>query len=285
MSDYLRISFNHSFELAFEIESTPLARLWSEKMHCRHQWPLDNPTRFYGFNDRATEVAIAEQDLKSCIDTINAYQPIIQKKFTNINDQDLLNYLHNIFERYHGLLDQQNTDWWQSAPITVRQALANLNIAVHRAETVSRGNHPRFVCTWFGMPKQEQFTKEVIEQYGRLDYEFGGVYVNYVEIGKTLEDLSTDDDQWIGDDAFKPFLHYSADFNVRFYDEMADLDLASRYYNQHRDFFEPRGIFSADDYRVRPYRFKVASLRSPLPKEHILTEISKNQLITDIYLP
>ena len=285
MSDYLRISFNHSFELAFEIELTPLARLWSEKMRQRHQWLLDDPCRFYGFNDHATEVAIAEQDLKSCIDTINSYQPIIQRKFTNIDDQDLLNYLHNIFERYHGLLDQQNTDWWRSAPIAVRQALANLNIAVHRAETVSRGNHPRFVCTWFGMPKQEQFDKEIIEQYGRLDYEFGGVYVNYVEIGKTLEDLSMDDDQWIGDDAFKPFLHYSADFNVRFYDGMADLDRVSEYYSQHRDFFESRGIFSADDYRVRPYRFKVASLRSPSSREHILKELSKNQLITDIYLP
>ena len=285
MSDYLRISFNDSFELAFEIESTPLAELWLEKMHRRHQWPLDDSARFYGFNDHATEVAIAEQDLKSCIDTINSYQPIIQKKFTNIDDQDLLNYLHNIFERYHGLLDQQNTDWWRSAPPSVRQALANLNIAVHRAETVSRGNRPRFVCTWFGMPKKEQFTKEVIEQHGRLDYEFGGVYVNYVEIGKTLEDLSIDDDQWIGDDAFKPFLHYSADFSVRFYDEMADLDCVSRYYNQHRDFFEARGIFSADDYRARPYRFKVASLRSSLSNEHILTEMSKNQLITDIYLP
>lgn len=285
MSDYLRISFNHSFELAFEIESNSLTELWLEKMRQRHQWPLDDPSRFYGFNDHATEVSIAEQDLKSCIDTINSYQPIIQRKFTNIDDQDLLNYLHNIFERYHGLLDQQNTDWWRSAPTAVKEALANLNIAVHRAETVTRNNGPRVVCTWFGMPKQEQFSKEIIEQYGRPTYEFGGVYINYVEIGKTLEDLSTDDDQWIGDDAFKPFLHYSADFSVRFYDQTADLDRASRYYDQHRDFFESRGIFSIDDYRVRPYRFKVASLRSPLSREHILKEISKNQLITDIYLP
>ena len=285
MSDYLTVSFNHSFELVFKIESTPLAQLWLEKMHQRSQWPLDDPARFYGFNDPCTEIETAERRLRACIDVINSYDPVIQRDFTDINDQDLLNYLHSIFERYHGLLDQQHSEWWQAAPLAVRQALANLNIAVHRAESAARGNRPRFVCTWFGMPKREQFTEAIIQQHGCLEYEFGGVYVNYVEIGKTLEDLSLDDDQWISDDAFRPFLHYSADFNVRFYDQEPDLTRVIGYFEQHRGFFESRGIFSTDDYRVKPYRFKVASLESTHPREHILREIAQNQLITDIYLP
>lgn len=284
MPEYLIIVFNHVLELRFKILSTPVTKLWIEKMNQRHQWPLDDPKRFYGFNDSAAERNKAEQDLRYCIDTINGHDTIIQREFTSIDDQDLLNYLHNIFERYHGLLDRQDTEWWKSAPTVVRQALADLNIAVHRAESVSRTNYPRFVCTWFGMPKREKFSQEEIESSGQLDYEFGGVYVNYVEIGKTLEDLSIDDDRWIGDDAFKPFLHYSADFNVRFYDEAADLDRASSYYQQHRDFFQVQGIDSINDYRVMPYRFKVADLDSDLPRNEVLSRICENQLITDIYL-
>lgn len=283
MPDYLVIVFNHAFELRFKILPTPVSELWVAKMDQRHQWPLDNPKRFYGFNDPATERNTAEIDLKHCIDTINDYDRIIDREFTGIYDQDLLNYLHNIFERYHGLLDQQNTEWWKSAPEPVKKALANLNIAVHRAESVSRNNDPRFVCTWFGMPKGEQFSKDVIESHGRLDHEFGGVYVNYVEIGKTLEDLSIDDDRWIGDDAFKPFLHYSADFNVKFYDDTADLDRISRYYQQHQDFFRERGIDSVGDYRAMPYRFKVADLDSDLSRDEIISSLRDNQLITDIY--
>lgn len=284
MSNHLVIVFNHTFELRFRIRPTPISDLWVKKMNQRHQWPLDDPLRFYGFNELDTERIKAENDLKHCINTINEYDHVINRLFTNIDDQDLLNYLHNIFERYHGLLDRQDTEWWKSAPDPVKKALADLNVAVHRAESVSRSNSPRIVCTWFGMPKGERFSKDDIESSGTTSYEFGGVYVNYVEIGKTLEDLSIDDDRWIGDDAFKPFLHYSADFSVRFYDETADLDRVLEYYQQHREFFLARGIESVSDYRAMPYRFKVAELVSDLSREEILINLSKNQLITDIYI-
>lgn len=284
MHDFLTIVFNHDLELKFRIEKTPLAELWLEKMHQRTEWPLDDPRRFYGFNDLQTEKSIAEKELRACIDTINSYQPIIEKDIVNVDDQDLLNYLHNIFEKYHGLLDKQNTQWWIQAPDHVKQALADLNIAVHRAESVGKGNRPRFVCTWFGMPKNTKFDQHIVAQYGRPYYEFGGVYINYVEIGKTLEDLSIDDDRWIGDDAFKPFLHYSADFSVRFYDAHADLVKLNNYFQQHRDFFAKQGIDSVNDYRVLPYRYKVAQLQTDKPRDLVVAELSKNQFITDIYL-
>ena len=280
----LVIQFADTFDLEFLIESTDIARLWVDRMEHRHAWPMDDDRRFYNFDTVDRSRATAEQNILQCIKTINDYQPIIDRDFTSIDDQDLLNYLHNIFERYHGLLDQQNTEWWNTAPDPVRKALANLNIAVHRAETVYRAGGPRFVCTWFGMPKDVMLDQSLVEQHGRLVYEFGGVYLNYVEIGKTLEDLSTDDDQYIGDNAFQPFLHYSADFNVRFYDEMADVARVYRYFEQHRDFFESRGINSWDDYRCKPYRFKVAQLQSDLDRDEIIARISKHQRVTDIYI-
>ena len=280
----LRITFGSDLDLDFYLEPNPIAELWADKMRSRHSWPLDDAERFYGFNVLHEEQAKAERDLRDCITTINDYMPIIEREFMSVTDQDMLNYLHHIFEQYHGLLDQQQTEWFQAAPLAVQRALANLNIAVHRAETVCRGSQPRFVCTWFGMPKDSELTAELISRYGSLSYEFGGVYLNYVEIGKTLEDLSQDDDQYIGDDAFQPFRHYSADFSVRFYDDMADVARAYRYFEQHRPFFEQRGIYAWDDYRVKPVRFKVARLHTNLDRESVITRLSKNQHITDIYL-
>ena len=281
----MTIRFGLDFELMFALEPTPLAELWQEKMHQRHQWPLDDAKRFYNFDSEDLARQKATDKLLQCIQIINDHEPIIDRQFTSIDDQDLLNYLHNIFERYHGLLDQQNTDWWAQAPVPVRRALAELNIAVHRAESASRNGRPRIVCTWFGMPKNSELDPDLIQRWGRMNVEFGGVYLNYVEIGKTLEDLSQDDDQWISHDAFQPFRHYSADFNIRFYDADIDADRISRYFDLHKEFFRSRDIHRWDDWRVKPVRFKVAQLITDHSHEFILENLAINQEITDIYLP
>lgn len=281
----MTITFGDDLSLDFDIEQHAIAQQWLTKMQARHEWPLDDPRRFYGFDDAAQSRERAEQDLRDCIATINTYQPIITRPWTRMDDQDLLNYLHSIFEQYHGLLDRQDHAWWQQAPDQVKKALANLNIAVHRAESVTRGDSPRVVCTWFGMPKDSQLDSNDMVRCGRLAYEFGGVYVNYVEIGKTLEDLAYDDDRWIGDDAFQPFLRYSADFSIRFYDAIADIALCYRYFESHREFFAARGIISFDDYRIMPRRYKVAQLRTTQSREAVIQALAERQHITDIYLP
>lgn len=281
----MTITFGGDLSLDFDLEQHAISQQWQAKMRARHAWPMDDSRRFYGFDSEIRSRERAEQDLRACIQVINAYQPIITREWTTIDDQDCLNYLHNIFEQYHGLLDQQDHAWWQTAPEDVRKALANLNIAVHRAESAMRGDQPRVVCTWFGMPKDSFLVPEHMIHHGRLAYEFGGVYVNYVEIGKTLEDLAHDDDRWIGDDAFQPFLRYSADFNIRFYDAIADIARCYRYFEQQREFFTARDIQSFDDYRAMPRRYKVAQLRMTQSRDSILDALRDRQHITDIYLP
>lgn len=280
----MHIHFGQDLVLTFDIENHEIAKLWLEKMQQRHAWPLDDPQRFYGFNSNQEDRENAERILRDCVTTINSYQPIIEREFTSIDDQDLLNYLHSIFERYHGLLDQQHTEWWMSAPQEVQKALAILNISIHRVETVLRENLPRFVCTWWGMPKESQLSERIMRAHGSTVHEFGGVYLHYVEIGKTLEDLSIDDDRWIGEDAFQPFVRYSADFCVRFYDDIADVAKIDRYFYQQRQWFNARGIQSWQDYRCMPWRYKVASLSSDMDRDTVLARLSKNQRITDIYI-
>lgn len=282
MSQRLVITLDNNFELCFNIRKTPLAELWIERMSHRHAWPMDNPDRFYGFGTAQQEQDRAVGMIQQCIATINDHQHIIDREFEYT--QDCLNYLHNIFERYHGLLDQQTSEYWHSAPAAVRQALANLNLAVHRCETAVGSSAPRFVCTWFGMPKTQQLDIDTMMRWGELEIKFGTVYMNYCEIGKTVEDLAQDNDIYIGNDAFKPFGHYSADFNVAFYSQELThkLDHMQQYINQHRDFFLARGIENVYNVQALPLRFPVADLLFKTDSDTILSQIRSRQSVSNV---
>ena len=283
MSQYLAIKLgDDNFELRFQIRSTPLAQLWLERMSQRHTWPMDNPDRFYGFGTPAQEQQRATTMIQQCIATINAHEPIITREFEYT--QDGLNYLHNIFEQYHGLLDQQTSEYWRQAPDPVRQALANLNLAVHRCETAMAAPCPRFVCTWFGMPKTECLDSVMMTDHGELEIKFGTVYLNYCEIGKTVEDLAHDNDIYIGDDAFRPFGYYSADFNVALYgqDLKSKLPSMQQYIDQHAKFFVARGIENVYNTQALPLRFPVADLEYTGTREQLISQIRSRQLVREV---
>jgi len=276
--------------LQFRVLETPMTQLWIERMNQRQPWPMDDPRRFYGFNTQQEDEKIALAKIQECVQGINAWQPLIGRSLHMVHDQDTLNYLHNVFEQWHGLLDQHpmHTEYGPVPP-EVTQHLANLNVAVHRCESVARGNRPRFVCTWFGMPKTKTLPVEVMQQYGTFNPKFGSVCLNYAEIGKTLEDLAQDRDNYISNDAFLPFNHYSADFNVRMHEETADyvadkLARMKEYYNQHREFFFDQGFTTFQDPRLLPLRFPVAELIETQPREQLINAIRHLQHITQVSL-
>jgi len=277
-------------KLQFQVLDNPIAQLWLERMNQREQWSLDDPNRFYGFNTQDEDQHIALVKIQECIQGINSWQPLITRDLSTVNDQDTLNYLHNIFEQWHGLLDQQPAHpEYGPIPPEVRQHLANLNVGVHRCESAARGNRARFVCTWFGMPKTNTLSVEVMHEYGTLNPKFGSVCLNYAEIGKTLEDLTQDRDNYISDDAFKPFNHYSADFNVRMHEETVDyvsdkLVRMQEYYKLHRDFFFDQGFTTFQDPRLLPLRFPVAELIETQSRDQLTEAIRQHQHITQVIL-
>lgn len=283
---HLTITLGQEFplELKFKIRKTPVAELWVDRMLERTSWPLDNPNRFYGFDSLEEEKQRGIEMIQSCIATINSHEKIIEREFEYT--QDCLNYMHNIFERYHGLLDQQTSEYWHHAPKPVRQALADLNIAVHRCESAKAGNRPRFVCTWFGMPKLHQLAPELQSVFGDSQITFGTVYLNYCEIGKTVEDLSQDNDQYISDEAFRPFGYYSADFNVQFsdYNLIEKYGRVQRYIDDHQDFFVAHGIKSVYNVKARPVRFPVADLVNGYNKDDLLSQIAQRQYVQQVEL-
>ena len=280
----IRLGQDEDLTLRFQIRNSPIANLWVSRMHERNAWPIDHPNRFYSFGTPAQEQARAISDIQQCITAINAHELIIHRPFEYT--QDCLNYLHNIFEQYHGLLDQQNTPYWQQAPEPVRKALADLNLAVHRCESVATGAQPRFVCTWFGMPKTHCLDPELQRMYGEQHIKFGTVYLNYCEIGKTLEDLAHDNDKYISEDAFRPFSHYSADFNVAFYDKDLSKSYKSvqHYIDQHLDFFLAHNITSVYNVNAQPLRFPLADLVYSGNKEQLLLQIAHQQHVHEIIL-
>jgi hypothetical protein len=259
-------------------------------MQQREPWPMDDHQRFYGFNSQEKDQQIALTKIQECISNINAWQPLIDRTLTTVHDQDTLNYLHSIFERWHGLLDQQPVHpVYGHIPDPVRQHLANLNVGVHRCESASRGNHPRFVCTWFGMPKTKTLPIEFMANYGILNPKFGSVCLNYVEIGKTLEDLTQDRDNYISDAAFQPVNYYSADFVVVMHEESVDqirkkLSEMKDYYEQHKDFFFKTRYATFQDPKLLPLRFPVAELIETLPRTELIQAIAQRQHITKVEL-
>ena len=284
---HVEITLSSGTVLRWRLAGTAVSDAWIERFQAAQRYHRDRPDRFYGFDTTEVDRRRAEAMIHNCIRTINHYDPIIDREFRGIDDQDGLNYLHSIFERYHGLLDQQNHPWWQQAPASVREALAQLNIAVHRCETVGRNQAPRLVCTWFGLPKDHDMDPEFMTQWGRVWVPWGTLCFNYAEIGKTLEHLAQDQDTYISDSAFQPFRHYSADFVVYFSDETpADAqDRAQNlrhYWCQHQEFFRSRGYRRWDHIELRPLRYPIAYLDMTESREEIQHMIQQDQNIIRI---
>jgi hypothetical protein len=280
---------NHDKQLPliFDLWENSLVDRWSKCLvKASHSYPIDDTQRFYGLNSVEQEIHRAIAEINRCVDTINADIPIIDRRISDINDTDTLNYLHHIFEIYHGMLDRQDNEDWRRLGTATRQALADLNIAVHRVENVIYGNKPRFTVTYFGLPKS-QFLQDDDYRWSTNNYTFGGLYLNYVEIGKTLADLERDNDQHIHAEAFQPWQRFSADFVVRLYDS----DVMESRQQQHRcrDFFLSRAeFFSQLGYHI--YNRKLAPGSPSLgqliytDKQQMLSDIAQHQQIKSVEL-
>jgi len=281
---YLLIEYNNNFTLRYRLRDNSFVPRWIERvLKAQEQYPIDDPDRFYGFGPIEQQINQSLFLINQCVDHINSYRPIIDRKLESVDDQDTLNYLHNIFERYHGMLEQQTDAFWNHAPTVIRKSLADLNVLVHRCESVARGVRPRHVVTYYGLPKTETLTREDFALFEPA-VKFGTVYLNYVEIGKTLEDLTIDNDKYIGDDAFRPWHYYSADFSVKFWQDdpllISELNAKiKQYYHEHKEFFESRG-YNWGDYRLVRGGLPLADLEDA--PENLLTMLEHNPTVTSV---
>ena len=292
--NYLKITYGNkglsidSFTLTFKLRNQTITEKWCDRLIlAQQQYSIDDTKRFYGFGSLDIQIADALIRINQCVNVINDHEKIITRQLTDINDQDTLNYLHHIFETYHGMLDQQTHKFWQNCPLEVRTALADLNVLVHRCESVSRYNNKRHVVTYYGLPKTEILDDNDYQHF-TSDIIFGTVYLNYVEIGKTLEDLTFDNDQYISDEAFKPWRHYSADFNVQFWSSETRQvrerhAKIKQYYDKHKTFFDERNLPFTHPY-LSPGLIPLADIESELTDQEILEQIEQRQEVLAVQL-
>lgn len=276
---------NHcdTITIPFKLLEHSVTPRWIQKvLQAQLKYPIDDPSRFYGFGTFDEQKTDAINRINACIDVINNHKHLIDRKITDVGDQDTLNYLHHIFEVYHGLLDQQTHPYYVAAPDSVKLALAELNILVHRCESVRAGAQPRHVVTWYGLPKTSVLRPGDYVLFTDA-FKFGTVYLNYTEIGKTFEDLSMDNDQYIADEAFRPFRHYSADFTVKFFNrdsrQIAQRHAKmSEYYKEHTSFFESRDLLWGHNY-LKPGLIPLAEIDTDL---NVLKELQHRQFVLSV---
>jgi hypothetical protein len=275
-----------SITVPFRLQHNSVVQKWINKLvAAQRQYQIDDPARFYGFGSPQDQRNDAISKINKCIDVINNHDRIIDRKLEFVEDSDTLNYLHHVFEVYHGFLDQQNHPYYIAAPSNVRNALADLNILVHRCESIARGSKVRHVVTYYGLPKTDQLAWQDYKHFTDM-YTAGTVYLNYVEIGKTLEDLAIDNDSYIADEAFRPFRHYSADFTVQYFNSDCNYvfdkrDLIKKYYLQNSKFFLDRGLYDQHPY-LKPGKIPLADIEADV--HDVLKLIETRQFVKSVKL-
>lgn len=280
--------------LRYKLNNLPITHKWADRLQTAldQQLHIDDPGRFYGYNSIDIETQDAVNAINTCCDIIDQYKSgFVQRRVKKEHiDQDTLNYLHNIFEQYHGTLNTPHA-FFSLAPNNVKKALAQLNVEVHRCERLVKGTGrkmlPTHTVTYYDLEKS---TNHVLE-LGDYDhftefYEFGTVYLLYTEIGKTLQDLAIDQDTHVHRDAYKPFRYYSADFVVRMYgmSHLTWIQLQKKYkkhYDENKEYYLSKGYNYSHPYN-KPGNIPLAKLiNTPID---VVTEVSKRPWVKSIKL-
>lgn len=275
------------YDLHFDLLPIDLAQRWLRHvdMFIDAGQPWDDSLRFYNFPGGRYGHRETLDHIRHLVCVIQNYAPhVITRSLDDSLSQDDLNYLHHVFEVYHGLYDQQhNNQFFCDAPKEVQDALGDLNIWIHRYETLN--GIPRFVATWKYKPYRDEFLDHDYQHFS-LHEEWGDLRLNYCEIGKTLYDLWHDNDQYIHEQAFVPQAHFCFDFTVRFTDQTA-VDFAHQeqqiwqYYDRNQHWFQQRG-YAKHSPRLSLGGITLGKLRMTQSREEIFQAISQHQQLKSI---
>jgi hypothetical protein len=275
------------YDLFFDVLDIDIAHRWLKEVQIfiDHGQPWDDSQRFYNFPNTVWNQESTAKKIRQLCVSVNAHsRGLIAVPDSSCISQDELNYLHNIFERYHGLYDQQTSnEFYSNAPLEVQQALGDLNIWIHRYESL--GGIPRFVMTWRDKPGRQPIQDTDFGHFS-LAEEWGDLRLNYCEIGKPLYDLWHDNDRYISHDAFKPQHWFAFDFTVRFATESKEhFDQVEnqiwQYFDQNAEMFLNLG-YKKHDPRLALGAITVAKLRQHQSRDVIMQMIDQHQTVKSI---
>ena len=277
------------YNLKFRLLDYSITQSWLKhlELFIKSGHPWDDPKRFYNFPNSEYSESVVANRLRHLIGIIKNYAPeIITKDIGATITQDDLNYFHHIFEVYHGLYDaQKENEFFSSAPTQVQEALGDLNIWIHRYESLN--GMPRFVATWKYKPYRDKIADQDYQLFS-LKEEWGDLRLNYCEIGKSLYDLWHDNDKYIDPTAFQPLRHFCFDFTVRFTNTTAE-DYQEKeikiwdYFDSHKDFFHKQG-YTKYDPKLSLGGITIAKIESTHDKQTIIDAIGQHQQFKNIQI-
>jgi len=280
--------YNDTFDLSFTLENHHFVQKWIDRYKevQQRQDPISEPWAFYNLNNKFSDEYIITE-MNRLVEECNFISPgLFDRKLTEINDQDTLNYLHSIFELHHGKLDEWKTNPLFDVPDgnKLRENLSLINQMVHRAE--GQGNNKQIRVVWFDIPKTKTYTLEDYQLFTNKK-EFGGLYTCYADVGKNLEALSFNEDDHVHD--FVPNTYYSADFVIRFNPDSTHNDVKEKetaykkFFDENKEYFETKGYYWGDP-RLTTGSIKIAQLDTEMSNDELLEKISMYDNIQSVYL-
>lgn len=209
---------NNYEDVVFDIFNTDIAHRWASEINMNYR--LYETDRFKGWPDNKKDLSYYVTEINKQISVINLYKPnTITFPVTTV-DQNLLNYLHKFFEDLRGTVSE-GTEFYNFAPEEVKHAVDRFNVLIHECEHLLRdSDQPTIVVTFQDRPRYE--LKENDYKYFTFKWGFGIVYINYCEVGKPLLDVYKDQDTFVGQDNIRPLKYYSADFMIKFNDDVPE---------------------------------------------------------------
>jgi hypothetical protein len=192
---------------------------------------------FLGFPDTARNLDYLCQELNLAVDTVNnffddykieeIYTPETLRTGLDPN-QDLMNHLHNHFERLQGTVENLS-DYYRRADHATKYAIRQLNLICHELESLmlslrKKATTPDWVrssqiTTFINCPRYE-LTDEHRQLFNQNGYDrrFGYVYMHWSQIGKTLFEVFRDESAPKLDstvcDAITALQYYSGEFDI-----------------------------------------------------------------------
>lgn len=281
-------NFQNTLDLEYDILDNHFTPKWI-KAYQRGQHkgnPISNPDRFSGLNSDWNKGKVFDL-INERVDQINQMVPgLIDRKLNHPNDQDTLNYLHSFFEKYHGKIDSWLTDpWWQDKPQDLRNIWSDLNIFIHKIESLNRGENPKIEITWYDTPKPERLEPADYKLFTH-QYRFGFIYSLYADVGKELTSLTYDQDHHHLD--FVPPTTVAADCHLRFHTTSEETvskihQDCEKFYDQNCDYFVKKG-YQKDDYRLVIGSIPLAKLSNPIDPKTLLDRLKLFNWVQNFYI-
>lgn len=229
------LNFADQIDYTIQAHDNPLARDWVEalKSLIARRDMLEKNYCFMGFPKTARTVQYLCDQLNAAVKQINGFfgsEYHIADYFTLENvttdvvpegklpgarypNHDVLNVLHNHFERLQGTV-WNLSDYYRRADYETKYAIRQLNNICHEMENLLLGQRHAITSPYWVRPSQittflntkrynlKDEHRELFVQNG-YDRVLGGVYMHWTQIGKTLFEVFRDEgapDLNIGDD-------------------------------------------------------------------------------------